>query len=127
MNQVCVSCGAGERYKQDDFCLNCGCKHGFFRATGREQEDVRAFLEAHTASDPAKAYLICCACGIPATKLRNMVHAMRCQGLPIGSGPEGYFWARTRDELTSTLDQLRGRRDKLSLALLGLEEARKHL
>jgi hypothetical protein len=57
-------------------------------------------------------------------QFRDLVSYMRAvMHLPIGSGGEGYFWARNREELESTKDHLKQRGTKIWEVVAGLEQA----
>jgi hypothetical protein len=57
-------------------------------------------------------------------KFRDLVSYMRAVlHLPVGSGGEGYFWARTREELESTKEHLKQRGTKIWEVVAGLDQA----
>lgn len=57
-------------------------------------------------------------------QFRDIVSYMRAvMHLPIGSGGEGYFWARNREELESTKEHLKQRGTKIWEVVSGLEKA----
>ena len=41
--------------------------------------------------------------GLSKDQLTNMVHRMRCKGVPIAGGPGGYFYAENAGELHATI------------------------
>ena len=41
--------------------------------------------------------------GLSKDQLTNMVHRMRCRGLPIAGGPLGYYYAQNAGEILSTI------------------------
>ena len=41
--------------------------------------------------------------GLSKDQLTNMVHRMRCKGLPIAGGPLGYYYAQNAGELHATI------------------------
>jgi hypothetical protein len=54
---------------------------------------------------------------IKSPALRALVKFCRREGHPIGSTEEGYFWAESFADLTSTLAHLTERRDSLSYTI----------
>lgn len=61
--------------------------------------------------------------GISGTDLRKLVNRLRRKGVPIGSGKDGYFYARTAGEVYSTIRQLQVMVSGLEAAIRGLERA----
>jgi biotin operon repressor len=61
--------------------------------------------------------------GISGTDLRKLINRLRRKGIPIGSCPEGYYYARTAGEVYSTIRQLRGMVNGLEAAIHGLEQS----
>ena len=41
--------------------------------------------------------------GLSKEQLTNLVHRMRCRGVPIAGGPRGYFYAQNAGELHTTI------------------------
>ena len=41
--------------------------------------------------------------GLSKDQLTNLVHKMRCKGLPIAGGPGGYYYAQNAGELHATI------------------------
>ena len=41
--------------------------------------------------------------GLSKDQLTNLVHRMRCKGLPIAGGPLGYYYAQNAGELHATI------------------------
>ncbi|MCK9568882.1 hypothetical protein M0R72_08075 [Candidatus Pacearchaeota archaeon] len=57
-------------------------------------------------------------------QFRDLVSYMRAiMHLPVGSGGEGYFWAKNRGELESTKEHIKQRGTKLWEVLAGLDKA----
>lgn len=73
--------------------------------------------KAKTASDIQDAT------GVRPPQLRAIVNTLRKEGYPIGSGQDGYFYARSYRELLPTIDHLNGRVSAINEALGGLERA----
>jgi biotin operon repressor len=61
--------------------------------------------------------------GVSSTDLRKLINRLRRKGIPIGSCPEGYYYARTAGEVYSTIRQLRGMVNGLEAAIHGLEQS----
>lgn len=55
--------------------------------------------------------------------IRNIVHILRCEGNPICSDENGYYYATTKRELVGSIRQLDSRIRKIKQARDGLESA----
>lgn len=55
--------------------------------------------------------------------IRNIVHILRCEGNPICSDENGYYYAATKRELVGSIRQLDSRISKIKQARDGLELA----
>lgn len=58
--------------------------------------------------------------GVGGTTLRQMVNKLRCEGQPICSDANGYFYAQTITEVELTSSQLLSRIKKIINAVYGL-------
>ena len=58
--------------------------------------------------------------GINGATLRQIVNKLRCNGQPVCSDVNGYFYAKNRDEINTTVMQLLGRTKKITDAAQGL-------
>ena len=58
-----------------------------------------------------------------ATVLRNQINRLRCEGVPIASGSEGYFYAATAGEIYATIRDLKKMQAGIDRAVCGLESA----
>ena len=56
-------------------------------------------------------------------QLTNMVHRMRCKGMPIAGGPGGYFYAQNAGELHATIRWLEKMVQTLLKSISGLVKA----
>ena len=56
-------------------------------------------------------------------QLTNMVHRMRCKGMPIAGGPGGYFYAQNAGELHATIRWLEKMVQTLLKSIDGLVKA----
>ena len=56
-------------------------------------------------------------------QLTNMVHRMRCKGMPIAGGPGGYFYAQNAGELHATIRWLEKMVQTLLKSINGLVKA----
>jgi len=63
------------------------------------------------------------ALNISKDQLTNLVHRMRCKGMPIAGGPEGYFYAQNAGELHATIRWLEKMVRTLLKSIHGLEGA----
>ena len=61
--------------------------------------------------------------GLSKDQLTNMVHRMRCKGLPIAGGPLGYFYAQNAGELHATIRWLEKMVQTLLKSINGLVKA----
>lgn len=53
-------------------------------------------------------------------KVRKIVNELRCNGQPVCSDVNGYFYAENRNEIDNTAQQLLGRTRKINEAVSGL-------
>ena len=58
------------------------------------------------------------------TMIREMVNELRSAGVPICSDRNGYYIAKSREELDRTIVQLKSRVKKIQSAIEGLEAVR---
>ncbi len=61
--------------------------------------------------------------GLSKDQLTNMVHRMRCKGLPIAGGSGGYFYAENAGELHATIRWLEKMVRTLLKSISGLSKA----
>ena len=95
--------------------------------TGRALAAKDVFLrriKLRTPDNPVKSKLIEKGLGINGSEVRALVSLLRCNGEPIGSGGDGYYWCATVDELDPTLDHIAGRISRLQSVWAGLMTAR---
>ena len=59
--------------------------------------------------------------GCKGTMIREMVNELRSAGVPICSDRNGYYIAKSREELDRTIVQLKSRVKKIQSAIDGLE------
>lgn len=57
---------------------------------------------------------------VKGTELRRAVNRLRCDGQPICSNENGYFYAARQSEVKATVAQLTGRISKIAAATKGL-------
>ena len=62
--------------------------------------------------------------GCKGTIIREMVNELRSAGVPICSDRNGYYIAKSREELDRTIVQLKSRVKKIQSAIDGLEAVR---
>lgn len=65
--------------------------------------------------------------GIPGSKVRALIHHLRCSGVPISSGYRGYSLAETPEELDTTIAHLGERIRSMQEVVDGLYRARASL
>ena len=58
--------------------------------------------------------------GVNGVELRNIVNKLRCDGQPVCSNVNGYFYAKNPDEISDTITQLLSRTKKIINAAQGL-------
>ena len=58
--------------------------------------------------------------GIGSAAVRRIINKLRCNGQPVCSDANGYFYAKTRDEINNTIMQLLKRTEKINDAAQGL-------
>jgi len=58
--------------------------------------------------------------GINSRSLRQIVNKLRCDGRPVCSDVNGYYYAKNRNEINNTITQLLGRTKKINDAAQGL-------
>lgn len=61
--------------------------------------------------------------GLRGPELRRCINGLRENGVPICSGPTGYYYAATREDVLATISNLRGRVHSIVRAADGLEAA----
>ena len=61
--------------------------------------------------------------GLSKDQLTNLVHRMRCEGLPIAGGPRGYYYAQNAAELDITVRWLEKIVQTLLESIRGLRKA----
>ncbi|TCK89048.1 hypothetical protein EDC19_2462 [Natranaerovirga hydrolytica] len=63
------------------------------------------------------------ALGISGKELRDLVNALRREGIPIASDQSGYFYAKTEAEVRLTIRHMRNRISGISAAVSGLRRS----
>ena len=61
--------------------------------------------------------------GLSKDQLTDLVHRMRCEGLPIAGGPRGYYYAQNAAELDATIRWLEKIIQTLLKSISGLRKA----
>ena len=61
--------------------------------------------------------------GLSKDQLTNLVHKMRCKGVPIAGGPRGYYYAQNAAELNATIRWLEKIVQTLLKSISGLMKA----
>ena len=59
---------------------------------------------------------------IKGAEVRQIIHQLRLEGIPICSGPDGYYYPRDRIEATHTINHLRSRAISLFDIVKAMEE-----
>ncbi len=84
--------------------------------------DLLAYLQANHAGaknavPSAVIERIFC---LPGASVRQLVNKLRCEGRPVCSDANGYFYAQSRDEIDGTVSQLLSRTRNIGKAARGL-------
>jgi len=58
--------------------------------------------------------------GLNGVTVRQIVNKLRCEGRPVCSDANGYYYAKNRNEINNTVMQLLGRTRKINDAARGL-------
>ncbi len=84
---------------------------------------VQSAIEECTMEKPVKSNELQVRFHIPGTTIRAIVHYLRTvEHIPIGSGSDGYFLARSIGEIQHTVKQLKSRANEMSKAADGILE-----
>jgi hypothetical protein len=85
-------------------------------------EDILTYLRNHHtgAKNAAPSAVIEHVFCLTGPVVRQMVNKLRCDGRPVCSDANGYFYARTRDEVNDTITRLLSRTKKINDAAQGL-------
>jgi hypothetical protein len=88
----------------------------------KQGEDVLLYLRnRHTGAENAvPSAHIEDVFGINGVTLRYIVNKLRCDGQPVCSDVNGYYYAKNRDEINNTVTQLLSRTKKINDAAQGL-------
>lgn len=90
-----------------------------------KEEQLLAYLKANCAGRKkirTRAQLQR-ALNLSKNQLTNLVHKMRCKGIPIAGGPGGYFYAQNAGELHATIRWLEKMVQTLLKSISGLMKA----
>jgi len=87
-----------------------------------QSEDVLAYLRNyHTGAEHfAPSEKIERVFGIGGVSVRQIINKLRCNGQPVCSDANGYFYAKNGNEINNTISQLLGRTRKINEAARGL-------
>ena len=61
--------------------------------------------------------------GVRGIELRNLINALRREGVPIGSSGSGYFYASTEQEVRATIAHMTHRISGIAAAIHGLTQS----
>ena len=56
------------------------------------------------------------------SELRKCINSLRTRGIPICSSTEGYYYSENEDDISGTINQLRGRVRKIECAQNGMSQ-----
>ena len=87
-----------------------------------QSDDILFYLrDRHTgAENHAPSAVIENLFGINGAALWQIINKLRCDGQPVCSDVNGYYYAKNRNEINNTIQQLLGRTKKISDAAQGL-------
>lgn len=72
------------------------------------------------ANNPVSSKMLETVFHVKGTEIRRMVNSLRCQGKPICSDLDGYYYADNQQEINATIMQLSSRIQKIAQARDGL-------
>lgn len=87
-----------------------------------QKEDLLTYLrDCHTgAENYAPSAVIERVFGIGGVTVRQLINKLRCEGRPVCSDANGYFYAKNRGEINDTITHLLNRTRKINDAARGL-------
>ena len=87
-----------------------------------QAEDILSYLRSNHigAESCVQSCVIERAFGINGATVRQIVNKLRCDGQPICSDVNGYYFAKNRNEINNTITQLLSRTKKINDAAQGL-------
>lgn len=90
-----------------------------------ENEKVAGYLKKHHTGKKkaASSHELEAVFHLRGSELRRQINSLRCNGNPICSDKEGYYYAATKEELAATIMQLNSRISKMTKAKKGLIKA----
>jgi len=80
-------------------------------------------LIRHPVNDPVYSAEMEKGLGVTGPEIRAAISYLRTLRLPIGSGANGYFWAKWVSDLSSTIQHLEGRATRIRRTADGLKSA----
>jgi biotin operon repressor len=88
----------------------------------KQSEDILSYLRnRHTGAENFVPIIVIeSVFGISGVTVRWIVNKLRCDGQPVCSDANGYFYAKNRNEINSTVTQLLSRTKKINDAARGL-------
>jgi len=70
---------------------------------------IIASIKLRTVDNPITQFSLCNSLKLSGSELRDIVREARKQKIPIGSGNDGYYLCKSKDELISTMNHLKSR------------------
>jgi len=77
----------------------------------------------HGAENAAKSKVLESELNISSRELRDLVNALRCDGVPIASDQSGYYYAKTEKEVRMTIRHMKNRIVGINTAISGLKRS----
>lgn len=90
-----------------------------------EKDCLAQYLKAHHhgAENAVTSKLLEALYRVSGKQLRDMVNALRREGIPIASDQNGYYYAKTKTELGATIKHMQCRIRGICAAISGLRHA----
>lgn len=85
-------------------------------------ETILNIISRHTAEEPIKSRVIEQRTQLSGSELRDIIHELRLSKHPIASDSEGYYIARSEQELQHTKAQLMSRATKIMEVVKALDK-----
>ena len=76
----------------------------------------------HTRSTTALSKQLEAAFSCKGSEIRKCINSLRTRGIPICSSMEGYYYSENADDISGTINQLRGRVKKIECAQNGMSQ-----
>lgn len=89
----------------------------------KEQLAKYLYRYHHGAENSAISKTLESELNISSRELRDLVNALRCDGIPIASDQSGYYYAKTEKEVRMTIRHMKNRIVGINTAISGLKRS----